>query len=434
MDRSAITGRSNQLEQRHEPVDTRLVDIPVPTRTPSALVARQPIFDRALKVTAYELLYRAGEDRANVTDAIQATAQVLTGATLDIGLTRLVGELPAFINFPADLITSSLDLPLAPERIVIEVLEGAIPGTLLLNGLMRLRAAGYRIALDDFDIRTEGIELLDYADIVKVDIQQHSPAALAQSVSELRRHRLQLIAEKVETGEELQRCKELGFDLFQGYFLQRPETFSGRRAPSSRLAALELILSLDEARVSAEQVELCIARDVGLSYRLLRCINSSYYRRPREVASIRQAILLLGYEELRKICSIILLTSLNDRPAYVAVQALTRAKMCESLSLKAGRPGSEGYFMTGLLSLADVFLGMPIEECVQQLPLSEPVRKALLCQAGPMGSALHCVLAHERGIWEQSTFDELSELDVAVSYADAIEWADSVRDALGSQA
>jgi c-di-GMP phosphodiesterase len=402
-------------------------DARTPARAFSVQVARQPLFDSALRVTAYELLYRsAGDDRANITDAIEATAQVIAGATLDIGLIRLAGKCPAFINFPAELIASSVQIPLAPDRIVIEVLEGAVPSQKLVDGLSRLRAEGYRIALDDFDIRTECLELLDYADIVKLDIQQHSSEALAQGVAELRRHRVQLVAEKIETGEELARCQELGFDLYQGYFLQRPETFSERRVPESRVAVMELVLSLDEDRAPAEKIEAAIERDVGLSYRLLRCINSSYYRRPREVGSIRQAILLLGYEELRKICAVILLTSLNDRPAYLAVQALTRAKMCEALSSSAGMKGCEGYFMTGLLSLADAFFGMPMQECLRQLPLNEPVHAALLLGSGQLGAALRCVRAHERGDWEQATFYNLSGQDITAAYGQAVEWAEGV--------
>jgi c-di-GMP phosphodiesterase len=392
--------------------------------TPAVLVARQPVFNRDLEVIAYELLYREeGRDCATVRDATQATAQVLASAVLDIGLARLVGNLPAFINFPASLLASRLQLPLAPERIVIEVLERAVPDPHLLDGLMRLRGEGYRIALDDFDIRKDSLELLEYADIVKVDIQQHTAEHLMECVRVLRRHSVQLVAEKVETGAELKFCMEAGFDLFQGYFLQRPETFFEQRAPSSRLSVLELLQSLQECRVSAEQIEQCITRDVGLSYRLLRCINSSYYSTPRQVSSIRQAILLLGYDELRRICSVILLTSLSNRPAYVTVQALTRARMCEGLCHVAGCHGSDGCFLTGLLSLVDVFVGAPMEDCLRELPLNQSIRSALRREPGLLGSALSCVLSYEKGEWSTCTFENLSLGQIGAVYAQAVEWA-----------
>lgn len=408
-------------------VDTESSEAAPPARPSSALVARQPIFDAALNVVAYELLYRTeGEDRANVIDASGATADVVAGAMLDIGLNRLVGNAQAFINFPADLLRSPLQFPMAPERVVIELLEGARPDAALLQGLSRLRSEGFRVALDDFDLEHQSIELLAYADIVKVDVQQHSVEALVRCVGELRHHRVQLLAEKVESASEYMRCRDLGFDLYQGYFLQRPETFSGRRAPTSRLAALQLILSLDERHSSPDQVEIAVARDCGLSYRLLRCINSSYYSRPREVSSIRQAIVLLGYEELRRICSVALLTSIDDRPPYLATQALTRAKMCEALCVIAGQSGEEGYFMAGLLSMSDVLLGISIEDCLRQLPLDQPLRDALLDRQGPMGAALGCVLSYERGDWERIGFGNIGRVEIAAAYAQSVEWAEAV--------
>jgi c-di-GMP phosphodiesterase len=316
---------------------------------------------------------------------------------------------------------------------VIEVNAGAAPDPNLLDGLMWLRGEGYRIALDDFAIGRNSLDLLDHADIVKMDIRQRLPEALVESVREVRKSRIQLVAENIETAEELTLCRELGFDLFQGDFLQRPETFKGRRAPGSEVVALELALSLDEQRASIEQIEKCIVRDVGLSYRLLRCINSSYYRTPREVSSIRQAILLLGYQELRKICAVILLTSLSDRPAYMSIQALTRAKMCEILGVMAGYHGSDGYFMTGFLSMVDGFLGAPMKECLGELPLNESIRSAILFQLGPMGAALRCVLNYEQGNWEGVSFDKLAGKEIASAYALAVDWADCAHSALRNE-
>ena len=394
-------------------------------RSSTVWVARQPIFDRELKVVAYELLYRReGAVGACFHDPIQATAEVVIGATLDIGFTHLLGGCPAFVNFTAGFLATPLKLPMGPERIVVEVLEGALPLPELLAGLKALRESGYRIALDDYDPRKESPVLLEYADIVKIDIRQYTTEELTRCVEALRIHPVELIAEKVETAEELAQCRALGFDYFQGYFLQRPETFAGIRPPTSRLTALQLLVALGGPNVTLSELETCIARDIGLSYRILRCINSSYYQMPREVGSLRQAIQLLGYDELRKICAFVMLAELGETPAYVSVQAMARARMCERLCVMTGLNGSETYFMTGLLSMLDVLLGLPLREAMQTLPLNALVRAALLEQAGALGAAVKCSQRYERGDWRDVAFLSLSPPQISAAYLQAVSWAD----------
>lgn len=389
-------------------------------------VARQPIFNPSCEVRAYELLYRgAGAKAASFPDGVRATAEVVACATLDIGLTQLVGEHAAFVNFPCSLLAEPLRFPMDPERIVIEVLEGAQPAAELLQGLARLREARFRIALDDYDLRLHSHVLLDYADIIKVDIQQHTPEELEVCVAALRHRNLQLVAEKVETADEFHRCAALGFDLFQGYFLQRPELFAARRAPSSRLAALQMIIALSDAQVSVSDLEAAVSSDVGLTYRILRCINSSYYRRPREVESLRRAITLLGFEELRRICAVVMLADMDDRPAQVSVQALVRARMCESLSVLAGLDGSDAFFMAGLLSMLDVLLAQSMEEAVLSLPLSDPLRAALVEHSGGPGEAIACAKHYERGNWDEARFRGLSSAQIDTAYTQAVSWADA---------
>ncbi|MDQ2639808.1 MAG: HDOD domain-containing protein [Pseudomonadota bacterium] len=389
-------------------------------------MARQPIFDAGLEVAAYQLLHAEAADGSGPPD--HAAAQLFTSA-LDIGFRRLVGDAPAFIRFPTHIL-GQLQLPLSPERIVIEVSGASATDGRLVDGLMRLRGEGYRIALADFDLWQQGVEILDYADTVKVDVRRHSAAQLASLVPGLRRYRVQIVAEGVETAGALARCRELGFDFFQGNFLEHPEAFAGRAAPGSRLVALELVHTLQDCSVPAGEIESSIVRDVALSYRLLRCINSSYYRMPRVVNSMLHAILLLGYDEVRRICAVVLLASMNDRPAYVAIQALTRARMCENLCVAAGAGAKGAYFMSGLLSLVDVILGAPLQECLEELPLDDAVRNALCGGQGPMGAALHCVIAHERGDWAAATFEALSGASIASAYSQAVEWAECMHAAL----
>jgi EAL and modified HD-GYP domain-containing signal transduction protein len=376
-------------------------------------------------VVAYELLYRTpGTVEAVVQDPIQATARVVIGAALDIGLTRLVGNRPAWINFSAEMLVSWSQPPLHPERMVIEVLEGGELTEELLQSLRRLRESGYRIALDDYDIRTESEQLLQYADYVKVDVRNHTRAELADSVRALRRHRFWLVAEKIETPEELAHCRSLGFDLFQGYFLGKPKTVQVQRTPEPRLTILELIVRLTGEDITAEEIEKLIQRDVGLSYRILRCINSSFFQVPRQISSIREAILLLGLDELRKLCWLILLAGLDGQPVYVCIESLLRARMCEDLCKRAGRQGSESYFMTGMLSRLDVFLGVPMSAAIDMLPLHDAVVGALLRREGDLGAALRCAENFERGSWSDLRFADLGPAEISAAYLQAAEWAD----------
>jgi len=384
-----------------------------------------------LVVCGYELLYRAvGETSARFDDAVAATAEVIVGAALDVGMRHLSGTLPCFINFPRDLLVSPLPPPIEPCRVVIEVLEDVTPDAELLRSLAVLRRAGYRIALDDFQPQQGSDALLAQADIVKLDIQMYTPDRLAALAQSLRPARVMLIAEKMETRQELERCRALGFDGYQGYFLQRPETFSARRAPTDRLATLRLLLLLHDAEASVEDIEAAIARDRGICYRVLRCINSSYYRWPRAVESIRQAIIKLGFDELRAICSAVLLARFDDRPTYLGTQALVRARMCQTLCVSAGLEMGESYFLAGMLSLTDALLGVSLRDALLTLPLSELMRRALLEGEGPLGQALSCVQNYERGEWAQVRFQTLAQPVIAQAYREAVAWSEDLCRAL----
>src|SRR5579863_1993561 len=286
---------------------------PAPTEV---FVARQPIYDSAMAVMAFELLYRHSPTApiARIQDPRQATLDVISGAALEIGLDRLAGGQPVHINFPRQLLLDPPDLPLPPSQIVIEVLEDVPAEPEIVEGIRKLRARGHRIALDDFAPQLSDKRLLDLADIVKLEIGPSPGPELAARVLELKKRGVQLIAENVETPEQFEQCIALGFDGFQGYFLQHPQTFRAKRVPSSRLGTLRLVASLQNEDYSMDEVELLLSQNVSMSYHVLRCINSSFYNLPRKIGSIRQAIVILGVESLRQLCALLCLQGLDDRP------------------------------------------------------------------------------------------------------------------------
>jgi len=382
-----------------------------------------------MAVVAYELLYRESSSSrsAHVGDAGSATLEVITGAALEIGLDRLAGGLPVHINFPGELLVKLPDLPVQAERIVVEVLEDVRATSQVLQGIHTLRARGHRIALDDFSPQISDPRLLEVADVVKLEIS-HPPAdELARLTRELRAAGRELIAENVESREEFERCIALGFTGFQGNFLQQPETFSARRVPVSRLGALRLSAALQNEEYSLDEVERLLSQDVTLSYRVLRCINSSYYNLPRRVDSIRHAIVILGLDNLRQLCGLLCLQGLDDRPPSLIVQAMIRGRMCEQLGKLGGARDAGAFFITGLFSLLNALLGVPTRKVVEDLPLTPAVVQALVAGEGPLGAALHCARAYEKGTWDQAVYADLPAHLIRAAYVDALFWAEQSR-------
>lgn len=392
-----------------------------------ALLARQPIFDASLQVVAHELLYRSHPDAqsARIVDPQTSTARVILDACLEFGLDQLVGSCPAHINFPRELLRIDTRLPVPPKRIVVEVLEDVRADCEVIESLVELRARGHMIALDDFSFEDSDIGLLAFAHIVKLDLRKLGEAELKRAVRELQGRKLKLVAEKVESHEELQHCVGLGFHAFQGYFLRRPETFSRQRVPSSRLATLRIMAELQGAEVDFAALERAVARDAATSYRIMRCINSSFYSLPRPVSDLRQAIVILGIDELRRLCALIVLGGFEDRPPQLITDALVRARMCELMARSIGAEDAGPFFVTGLFSLLDVLLGQPLEQILATLPLSDPVRQALLTRSGELGRVLDWVIRYEEAAWEELARCGVARHELCRAYLDAVQWAET---------
>jgi EAL and modified HD-GYP domain-containing signal transduction protein len=412
-------GKQNNIQRDAEPADAPVI----PTEV---FVARQPIYDAAMAVTAYELLYRPSPraNRANVTNPGLATIEVVTNAALEIGLERLAGGLPIHVNFPEELLTRVPDLPLRPELAVIEVLEQVPANPEVLAGIRTLRERGHKIALDDYLPRSSDARLLELADIVKIEISELKPEELTDLVKRLKSRNLKLIAEQVETVEQFEHCISLGFDGFQGNFLQHPQTFRAKRVPSSRLSTLRLVASLQNEDYSLDEVETLLSQNVSMSYHVLRCINSSYYNLPRKIDSIRQAIVILGVESLRQLCALLCLQGLDDRPPSLYIQAMTRARMCEQLGRLSGAQDCGPFFITGLFSLLGALVGMPTQKIVEELPLSAAVTRALVAGEGVLGEALQCARAYERAAWNHVAFQSQPPHLIRAAYVDALFWAE----------
>ncbi len=388
----------------------------------STFLARQPIYDRELSVYAYELLYRSNEENhAVVADGDQATTEVVVNSMMDIGLGSIVGRRPAFINMTRGFLTGELPLPAMHEQVVLEVLEDISPDEELIAGLKSLAASGYQIALDDFVYRPELAPLVEIAHIIKLDILAMSSDELESHVHLLRDYPVKLLAEKVETQDDLERCQALDFDYYQGYFFCKPKIVAGSRPEGNRIIVLELMAKLQDSAIGIGELEQVIARDASLAYRLLRYVNSSFFGFTSSVESIQHALSLLGPAKVRQWASLILMLRLgDDKPAELLVTGMLRAKMCELVGVGDEVVAADQYFTVGLFSILDALMDMPLLEVLTTLPLTDEAKRALSDYSGRLGDTLRGVLDYEQGHWDR--LNNATGATFQAAYLDALQW------------
>jgi len=396
-------------------------------------VARQPIFDRQQKVYAYELLYRSGAGNAFTgLDGDKATSEVITNSFLLIGIEALTRGKKAFINFPKGSLEEGIAGLLPKEHTVIEILEDIEPDEKIINICKKLKGLGYTLALDDFIYDDKYRPLIELADIIKVDFL-NTPAEERKNIIKTIGHsRVKFLAEKVETREEFAQAIEMGYSYFQGYFFSKPDIISGRDIPGFKLTYFQLLRDINKGVIDFDQLEKLIKRDISLSYMLLKYINSSAFIFRSKIHSIKQALTLLGRNGVIQWFSLVALKSISeDKPGELIVTAISRAIFCELIAQKAGmKERSSDLFLIGMFSLIDAFLDQPLLVALQELPISDEIKNALLGEKSKFREVYDLILLYEKGEWEKIRVAaeklQLGEEEVIEAYSKALDMTSKI--------
>jgi c-di-GMP-related signal transduction protein len=394
-------------------------------------VARQPIFDRRLRLFAYELLFRTGFDNLCDIEAEEgdvASSDVLTTGFVLTGLEELTGGRKASINFTRNLLLKDIPTLFPPDLLLVEVLEDVKPKPEVIEACHKLKRSGYTILLDDFTPDYLGSPLLEVADIVKVDFCQCCPADIKEFPDRLKDRHIRMLAEKVETLEQFQLAVESNYTYLQGFFFSKPVVRSGSTIPGSRLVYLSILNEISKPNVTFIDIEAIVRQDVSLSYKLLKFMNSAYMGLTQPVTSIGGALALLGMQEIRKWVALSALSRLaEDKPEELIVDSLLRARLCESVANELGmRNRGPELFLMGMFSLVDAIMDKPMSEVLSQLPLAEETKSALLGADHLFRRILDTVVAYNRGNWplfsSLAPAIELQEDAMPVLYADSMKW------------
>ncbi|HTQ11055.1 MAG TPA: HDOD domain-containing protein [Fimbriimonadaceae bacterium] len=368
----------------------------------SFFMARQPIFDRDMRLTGYELLYRrSGDARGSQIDS-EAELAALANVLVEVGLDRLAPRTKAFVNVPASLLGSDALMLLPRNQVVLEILEDTPWSRSVERHLGELGKAGYTLALDDYLFGAEHEPFLDHVDIIKVDVLGMNPDRLKAKMRELRRAGKTYLAEKVETHSTMQYCRSLGFEFFQGYFIAEPKVIKGTGIPANHALSIALLARLNDPKASLEELERMLAGNVVLTHKVLRLVNSVEMALPQRIDSIRQALLFLGIDKVRTLATLAVTTAIRGKTPELYAMAIIRANYCEALAKSVGYADPGKHFMVGLLSVLEALTDVPMRSLVEELPLSSEIAAALTGDApkSQCATTLRHVLAVEHGNWK----------------------------------
>lgn len=399
----------------------------------SILLARQPVYDKQLNVTAYELLFRPPEgDDVSSWDADEETTAVLVAAFTEIGIGQVSDNKSAFIHFTRRWLLSPP--PLDPQNVTIQVMKSNQPDAELIAAITQLRNAGFSIAVECTNGMAEWDVLIKLAHVVMVDVSALKGDTLDKLTAYLKKHPVKLLAQKVENYTVFEHCAKLGFDIFQGGFLCRPQSVKGNTIASNKLVVMNLLAALQNPDVDLKSLENIITNDVALSVKLLRICNNASYATQAKVDSIKRAIMILGLQKLKSWVSVIALSRLSDKPTELVMLTLTRAKMMEIMAQKASLQ-AEKSFTVGLFSAIDAFFDNDIKSILDTLPFDDEIKHAILLHEGNFGKLLKFTLSHERGDWNQVDWPSLDALKIDKecfegAYIDAVRWASTVMQSL----
>ncbi|MEH0021571.1 MAG: HDOD domain-containing protein [Desulfobacter sp.] len=396
-------------------------------------VARQPVFTAQKKVFGYELLFRLGlENSFPDIDGTTATSSVLASTFFSFDIKDILAGKPGLINFTRDLLVKRTPLLFPKDHIIIEVLEDIAPEPDVIQALEEFKRKGFRIALDDFACDGKLNAMVALCNMIKFDIRATPLDTLGPVLSSIPQSRpIALLAEKVETHDEFKQAKQMGFDLFQGYFFSRPEILSEHDISTGQATKLQLASAAGKTDMDLEKIEDLIKRDVSVSFKLLKFINSPYFFRRTPINTIKDAMTFLGTDELKKFLNVVVVSDLNPgKPNELLRSSVIRARMCEQCgTLIKTRYSTDELFTIGLFSSMDAIMDMPMPVILERIALSDRIKAALL-GLDPQFQQLHALVASfEQGRWDHGKFrckkDGNLVRQLPVFYIDALQMADA---------
>ncbi|MCK8133486.1 EAL and HDOD domain-containing protein [Pseudoalteromonas sp. 2CM28B] len=400
----------------------------------SVFVARQAIFNRKQNVVAYELLFRnSAENFFPDIEEGQATARLIMENQLNLGTRHITSGKTALINIGPDSLKHNLCDFLPCKDVVIELLETIEPTDDNYQLCRELFHKNYKLALDDFVYNEQWERFLKFIKLVKFDIAQTPLSDIAEIVEKLKQHKkIKILAEKIETQADYHQAHKMGFDYFQGYFFAKPTMHEQQDIDYNYALVVAIYAQVMKPSPDIKQISALFEADAALAYKLMRLINSGVFPIQSEISSIKQALVYLGHERLKKFVSLIVTAhTAGKKPAELMQVCVVRARFCELIAKQVSKSLAGEAFLTGLFSLLDAILDQPMSLLVEKLPFPDDIKAALLNEKNTLYYILNVVQAYETGSWwtlEKAVILLNVKSDVLPGlYNQAVDWADNYK-------
>lgn len=372
-------------------------------QTSELFLGRQPILNRNQELVAYELLFRSStHNAALVTDGTTATATVIVNAFSELSVGDALGNCRGFINVDESFLFSDLLELLPKQSVVLEILETVPITSHVIDRCRELKEKGFTLALDDVvQVTPEYKDLIDLVEVIKVDLPPLSKEELRALARKLKPLGKKMLAEKVDSREQMQLCLDLGFELFQGYYFAKPTIIAGRKLDHSQMALMRL-MGLVHSDAETIELENAFKPEPDLTVNLLRMTNSVGAGTTVRITSLRHAITVLGRRQLQRWLQLLLFaTGKHTGGANPLLHlAATRGRLLELLAStqrKFDTAYVDSAFMVGIMSLMPALMGMPMAEIIAPLGIANEVRDALCEGKGSLGQLLELAAATEYG-------------------------------------
>lgn len=398
--------------------------------------ARQAILNRKKQSVAYELFFRDGTSNSfpNI-DSTAATSKLMLNQHFNVGFKNITRGKRALINFSEKSLIDQVPLMLPANDIVIEILEDVSPSDEVYNACREMFHKGYRFALDDFQYHGDWDRFMNFTRLIKFDIQKTPLNTLPNIITGIRKKykQIKFLAEKVETHDEFMAAKALGIEFYQGYFFCKPEMVSQNDIDVSHQIVLAVYAEVLKPNMSYQRLTRLFEKDVSLTYKLLKFINSGVFELAEPMSSIKQCLVYLGEDRTRRFISLIATAHLGIiKPMELIRMSIIRARFCELVAEVCQKDLKDQAFLLGLFSLIDAILDRPMEDLVNSLPLVEEIRGALIGYNNELLHNLELVKAYESGSWyntqKRARVLHIKQSALPELYNKAVAWSESFED------